>query len=175
MDLKQLRPLCLAIFLLLVGCNRAATPQLTPTPVQPTVLPTGSSVATADLEASNTQPTNSQTPTVQGDPAAVIGVLISKETGQPLPDAVVRLAEVTRQGDQGMAVMDAGHSPAARTDANGAFKIENVPPAEYVMMLQISEGIYTAAKDDNSKPLTWVVEAGQVVDTGPVAIQTNIP
>jgi len=180
MDFKRFRSLYLIGLLLLVACSQAAIPQATAIPIKSTEIPVASLIPTASpqnagFQTPSPQAANSQTPTITGDPATVIGILISKETGQPLPDAVVRLAEVTRQGDQGMFVLDAGRSPAARTDAKGAFTIENVPPAEYVMLLQISEGIYSAAKDDSGKPLTWVAEAGQELDTGQVTIKTTIP
>lgn len=101
----------------------------------------------------NTQDMNNPlvTPPAQPEPgmATVTGRVISENSGLPLSDTIVRLAEVVRQEDEGAYVLDVAFSPGTDSDGEGFFIFENVDAYEYVIVAMklgdYSAGIYSAA------------------------------
>jgi len=71
----------------------------------------------------------------QSDKAIVVGRVVSPGAKSPYANLIVRLAEIhyEENGQGGVFVMDEGLSPGTRTDNNGNFVIENVPPMEYAI------------------------------------------
>lgn len=107
----------------------------------------------------------------QADKTTVIGRILDKKTGQPLPNRVLRLGEVIRKegapDEEGIFIMDASFSPGARSDSNGYFIFENIESKEYVLLLEVLvDANYAVAKGDNDKPFRWQPEVGKVLDLG---------
>lgn len=102
--------------------------------------------------------------------ATIHGRLISKLSGQPMGNTIVRIGEVFRQGNEGIFLMDEGRSPGARTNADGYFIFNNVEPLEFVIVVEKTEGLYKVIDDGTDKPMIWKVEANQVLDVGVVKI-----
>lgn len=98
--------------------------------------------------------------------ATVTGQLIAKKTGEPLVRAIVRLAEVYREGEQGAYVLDEAFSPGAWTDDNGYFIFENILPMEYVLAYGPEPGLYKVITDPDDKPRIWNLEPDQILDFG---------
>lgn len=68
---------------------------------------------------------------VTGNAARVTGV-VEDEVGQPIPDQVVNLSDITRT--IGGRVLSSGQgAPPVRTDANGTFAFSKLAPGEYLV------------------------------------------
>lgn len=103
--------------------------------------------------------------------AAVTGKLTNSTNDQPLPDTIVRLAEVQRQAGDGAYILDDGQSPGATSDAAGNFTFSNVEAREYVVIVgDVGSGRYTVIADDAGKPKVWDVKADNVLDLGTLEI-----
>jgi hypothetical protein len=122
-----------------------------------------------NLKEPNASPEAAASPPVsnpQADKATITGRVLTKEGNEPVSDEIIRLAEVTRQGDQGAYVLNLAFSPGARSDAQGYFIFDNIPPVEYVMIVGDIYAAHEVLSDVAGKPLTWSTEAGKVLDTG---------
>jgi hypothetical protein len=114
-------------------------------------------------------------PTTAPDLSTVTGRIISTRDGQPIPDTLVRLAEVTRAPDDpndGVYLLDDARSPGSRTDAAGRFIFANIPAMEYVLIISSDDGntaIVTQGSGSGDARV-WSTEAGKVVDFGDVRV-----
>lgn len=106
---------------------------------------------------------------------AVRGKLISTVINAPLPDAVVRLAEVYCPGDLEadadkreacVWALDDAFSPSTFTDAEGSFVFESIEARDYVLLVGDMMTRYVMLKDAEDKPLMWTVPADQAIDIG---------
>jgi hypothetical protein len=101
--------------------------------------------------------------------ATVYGQVIEKTSGEPIADIVVRLAEVHREGEGGVFLLDLANSPGTRTDEKGEFILANFPPGEYVMAIGDGDNIndYDVIEDTKTgKPKVWTAVADQAADWG---------
>lgn len=98
--------------------------------------------------------------------ATVVGQVLDKESGEPIFDVEVWLAETVRQADQGAYVLDIAFSPGDMTDENGYFAVENVPAMEYVIVVGNPYEFYTVIPNEENKPKTWNVAADNILDVG---------
>lgn len=103
----------------------------------------------------------------QANMAAIRGRIVSSSTGEPLTGVIVRLGSTVWEENKqsGAYLMDEAQSPGTRTDAQGNFVFENVPPEEYVVLVGYSSGQYKVIAEGD-KPLYWQAEAGEVLDLG---------
>ncbi|WP_297630594.1 hypothetical protein [Caldilinea sp.] len=109
------------------------------------------------------------------DFASLRGRLISKTTGQPLANAIVRLAEVycpegtapeDKETDCFWALSNA-FSPSTFSDANGYFQFNNVEARDWVVLIGDMMTIYTfITQGDQDKPIIWTTTPGQLLDIG---------
>ncbi|HWQ15656.1 MAG TPA: hypothetical protein VNL77_22840 [Roseiflexaceae bacterium] len=114
-------------------------------------------------------------PTTAPDRTTVTGRIISTRTNQPLPDTVVRLAEVTRAPEDpsdGVYLLDEARSPGGRTDASGQFVIANIPAKEYVLIISSDDGrnAIVTQNSGSGEARVWSTEAGKVVNFGEVRV-----
>ena len=118
--------------------------------------------------------TKSSTPSPIQKPKAgkamVTGKVISTYTTQPL-ETSVWLAEVHRQGDQAVYVLDAVSSPGIHTDENGTFVLANIAPQEYVILIGDPEGQNEVVVDSTGKAKVWNIPADQIFDTGELKVK----
>ena len=98
--------------------------------------------------------------------ATVVGRCLSEKTGEPLPNTLVRLAEVVRSGDEGAYVLDQAFSPGAVTDEKGYFIFENIKAMEYVVVVGDINFDYKIIENEEKKPRVWNALAGQILDIG---------
>lgn len=156
------RPILLfALFLVTLltgGCTHARTivPALT-TRVAPSV------------------PYPSVSPPEQGR-ATVVGRLISIETGEPLVNTVVRLAEVyyadeNHSPESGVYVLDNAFSPSATTDENGFFVFTNVEPRDYVIIVGDIYVKYAVISHPDGTPKVWTVSPDQITNLGEIQVE----
>lgn len=91
-------------------------------------------------------------PAPEAGKATVVGQILDVETGEPLVDAVVRLAEVNREVEGGIFVLNFAFSPGARTDANGIYIMTNIEPGEYVISVGDGDNFneYDVIEDPNT-------------------------
>jgi hypothetical protein len=120
------------------------------------------------------QPAAGATPIPQ--PAAgqstMRGQLVSKVSGKPLMQTVVRLADFYHGGtpEQGSYLLDDAHSPTTMTDDSGTFVFSNLKAGEYVMVLGDVHTDYLIVPDSSGKVKVWSAEADKVVDIGKLAV-----
>lgn len=102
--------------------------------------------------------------------ATLVGKVISLTDGMPIPDTVVRLAEVYRQGDEGAFVLDGAYSPGDITDEQGRFVIENIDVKEYVIVVGDVYDKYQiiADPDDNAKVFQAIKD--EILDVGELEV-----
>jgi hypothetical protein len=101
--------------------------------------------------------------------ATITGKIFSTTSNQFLVKAVW-LAEVHRQGDQAIYVLNAVSSPGIYSDENGTFIFNNVDPHEYVIIIGDPEGQNQVVNDETGKPKVWNFTAGQIFDIGELKV-----
>jgi hypothetical protein len=111
----------------------------------------------------------------QPDKTIVVGRIVSPGDKSPYANLIVRLAEIHHEenGQGGVFVMDEGLSPGTRTDNNGNFVIEDVPPMEYAIVVGYSSGQYVVIRKKNGDVQIWLAEAGKILDVGVLEIELN--
>ncbi len=190
MNLRSPVLLLLLLCMVLAGCNNegpvttdaGTTPEATTngsTPVgEAGVDETGSgdpqpSDATVDAE------TIAAPPRPEAGKVMVVGSVVSRGTGEPLPATAVRLAEIYRnegEGEDNFA-LDAALSPSAMTNEQGSFLFSNIDPGEYVIIVGNVEGVDAQAYEIIANPdgsgRVVDAEADQIVDIGKLEVTLN--
>ncbi|GIV74779.1 MULTISPECIES: peptidase associated/transthyretin-like domain-containing protein [Caldilinea] len=171
--------------MILFACNRPEepTPTIIPTPTEtlPPSLTETQEAQSLPLPESPLSPLAPESPLAspgiptQSDLSSLRGRLISKITGQPLVNAVVRLAEVycpegtapeDKETDCFWALSNA-FSPSTFSDANGYFQFDNVEARDWVVIIGDMMTIYTfVSRGEQEKPIIWTTSPGQVLDIG---------
>ncbi len=143
------------------GCSPSNTAQTAPTQ------PTGG-------QASGARPAAAKP---EADKAVVIGQAINQDTQKPIPNVVVRLAEIYWNAERTDAAvaLDESNSPAAIADAQGYFVFNNIPAREYAIIFRSpnradsSGDVIVPEKDNANRALLINPAAGQATDVGGVA------
>lgn len=106
---------------------------------------------------------------------AMVGQVISNQTGKPLADTVVRLAKVFWNEDhsEGAYVLEGATSPGDDTDEMGIFVFEDLKPAEYVIVVGDIMGDYEIISEPDGKAKIYTVEEGAVLQIDPLNV--NLP
>ncbi len=127
----------------------------------------------ASTESVIPNPIFSPTPLSQPIPgkATVTGIILSL-SNQPIPQIPVWLAEVFRQGEGGIYVLDSTSSPGAYTDEKGIFVIHNVNPGEYVIVVGDPESWYEIIAEPSGKAKVWNIPPNQIVEVGKIQVVT---
>lgn len=121
-------------------------------------------------------PTAAPAPTIAYTmPAAgkttIVGHVVSFQTRQGLPQTVVRLAEVFREGEEAAYVLDGAFSPGDITDEHGNFIFENVDAREYVIVVGDIYDKYVVIPDTSGKAKVWVPKADEVLNIGDLFVE----
>jgi hypothetical protein len=101
--------------------------------------------------------------------SAITGFVTSLETGLPVPQVAVQLAEVYREDDtdEGIFVLDYAQSPYTETNDQGWFAFQGLPPGEYVLVVGLVESNdYYIVPEESGKPKVWTAVANSVTDVG---------
>lgn len=111
-------------------------------------------------------------PMPQSGKATVIGQIISKKTGQPLINTIVRLPEVYREGEQVAFALDGAQSPGAITDQQGKFIMSDIEAREYVLMVGDVYGLYVVVPetDNSNKARIWNPLVDEILDLGRIYV-----
>jgi len=112
-------------------------------------------------------------PEPEAGKTTVTGKIMSTSLSQPYPKAAVWLAEVYREGGDGVYVLDHAFSPAAYADDNGVFVIANADAKEYVIVVGDPEGLYEVIPDEAGVARVWMTEAGKVLDVGELSVSLS--
>jgi hypothetical protein len=102
--------------------------------------------------------------------AMVTGKVFSTTSNQPLK-TTVWLAEVHRQGDQAIYVLNAVSSPGIYSDDNGIFVLANITPGEYVIVVGNPEGQNEVIADESGVAKVWNIPADQIFDSGELKVK----
>ena len=116
---------------------------------------------------------NTPIPLPEEQKATVTGFVFSTATNKPYPKAAVWLAEVYRQGGNGVYVLDHAFSPAVYADEQGYFTIANVDPKEYVIVVGDPEGTYVVIPDDSGRARVWQTDPGEILDVGQLNVSLS--
>jgi hypothetical protein len=103
----------------------------------------------------------------------VTGNVFSTTLNQAYPKAAVWLAEVYREGGNGVYVLDHAFSPAIYADEQGVFIIADVDPKEYVIVVGDPEGAYEVIPDDTGRARVWATEGGKILDVGRISVSLS--
>ena len=109
----------------------------------------------------------------EAEKTTVTGKVFSTTLNQPYPKAAVWLAEVYREGGDGVYVLDHAFSPGVYADEKGVFVIANVDPKEYVIVVGDPEGLYEVSPDDSGRARVWKPQAGKVLDVGQLNVSLS--
>lgn len=104
---------------------------------------------------------------------AIVGKLINSHTGQPVPGVVLYLAKLLplTPGPDHLITFDLTTAPQTVVKTDGTFIFEFIAPDEYEILSLIPHEIPLVRNPDNpSEELIFLVEAGQVVNLGTVAV-----
>ena len=101
---------------------------------------------------------------------AIVTGKVSSTAVEILPSTAVWLAEVVRQGDQGVYVLDSASSPGIYTDENSVFVIANINPGEYVIVVGDPEGQYEIVTDSSGIAKVWNIPPDQIYDVGDLKV-----
>ncbi len=114
-------------------------------------------------------------PSPEAEKATVTGKVFSTSANKAYPKAAVWLAEVYRQGGNGVYVLDHAFSPGVYADEQGVFVIPNVDPKDYVIVIGDPDGLYEVIPDDTGKARVWNLAGGQVLDVGQLSVSLAPP
>ncbi|GAB4580203.1 MAG: carboxypeptidase-like regulatory domain-containing protein [Anaerolineales bacterium] len=106
---------------------------------------------------------------------SVAGRILSTETGDPIPNILVRLARVVRDGDRAAFVLEDAFSPGGMTDTNGYFIVPNVDAIEYVLVVGDVYGEYQIIEGEDGRAKPWATTVGEVLNVGDLAVDLSIP
>jgi hypothetical protein len=104
--------------------------------------------------------------------ATVVGQVVEVDSGDPLGDVIVRLAEVVREEEdegEGVFLLNHSSSPGARTDQEGYFVLPDIKPGEYVVVVGEGENMndYDIIEDgDTGKAKVWNATVDEISDWG---------
>lgn len=121
------------------------------------------------IEMGSVLPSPTPFPTPETGRATVTGRVISS-SGQPVLRVPVWLAEVVRQGEEGVYVLDSRSSPGAYTDDKGIFAIPNINPGEYVIVIGDPEGLYEIITEPSGRARVWNIPPDQIVNIGELKV-----
>lgn len=171
--------LLLLLGLLVAGCNnRAVVPTQVPsTPDAPVaeattegeVAPDGVATPVPLSPVVTSEEIVASPPAPEPDKTTIVGHLLSEQTGEPLANISVRLADVYRdQNSAGNFVLDTAFGPATATNANGGFIFTNIAAIEYVIVVgdieRGDENAYVIIPNAEGTARVWSTEAGSVLD-----------
>lgn len=151
---KKFLPLCLLPALVMTALSACSSAQATP------------ASDSISLDSPLSSPLAKPVTTPAQDVAAVTGVILSQENGQPLSGISVHLAQVFRQGNEAAYILNTATSPSTVTDRAGQFAISNIPPREYVIVIGDPSARYAILTEPDGRAKVWSTQPGKILDIG---------
>lgn len=116
---------------------------------------------------------NEPVPTPSLDRTTATGYVVFKETGSPLINVPVLLAQIYRneEGD-GAFVYDTSSSPYALTDDNGRFIFTDVEPTEFILVIgNIEVNRYELLTEPDGSSRILSLPLGEILDLDVVEVE----
>ena len=162
--------------LLLIGfvsCN--ANPTETPD-IQVSPLDSPLSINESPVPPKDAGPTVVQS-TPLPDRTAITGRILSLQStsSAPISGVVVRLARVFWNEDKsdGAFAVEAAQSPSTITDANGAFFLGDLEPADYVIVVGDLEGDNVIISEGGEKARVFSTHPGEILKVGDLRVDLS--
>ena len=130
-------------------------------------------MATSKPENLQAAPAAIQAP--ENGKSTLVGKVVSKGNGEPVPNVPVRLAEVYLEGGEGAYVLDGAFSPGDVTDENGDFLIENVDLKGYVIIVGDIMDKYEVIVKEDGKPRVWSFPADEIYQVPTLEVDLKSP
>lgn len=108
-------------------------------------------------------------PKVIAGPGTVHGMLVAADQ-KPIAGTAVHFAQVFRSEDSAAFLYDAGNSPSVLSADDGTFSMANLEAGEYVVVIGDPMTNYQIITDDGTNPKVFVVQGGESLEIGPLAV-----
>jgi hypothetical protein len=162
---NALYALLLCVLLVVVACNQVIPTPVDTQPVSPLQATSPLQSPAADLE-------------IEAGLSAVVGRILSSNTGQALNREVVRLAEVycpegiteEEKEENCFWALSNAWSPSTFTDSEGYFQFENVEARDYVILVGDLITKYAIVYSEGEKPMLVTAAADVATDVGTVVV-----
>lgn len=166
---KRFAQTVLTIVLVLGSVAACGTPeQVTPTSLLPT--------STVEALKSPLQPTpTTPLPTLEAGFGGVSGALVSYPpawAGSKLSVYLAPFYPTGQNSGEGFFVLEPSEHPRAPVLGGGLFVVENVPPAQYVVVIGPTPAEALVVQEDG-RPKVFQVLEGEVLDIGEVRLDTS--
>ena len=94
--------------------------------------------------------------------------------GTPIKKVILYAGPINTHNTLRLASVDPLTDPHTETDATGAFAFEHLSPGEYALVAQSPFGLILL-QDAHGKPITFQLQAGQILSIGTLIVEYQYP
>jgi hypothetical protein len=105
--------------------------------------------------------------------STVRGQVISEKEKIPIENIVVRLAEVYREGEEAVFILDGAFSPGDITDDSGNFIIADIEAGEYVIVVGDVTDRYVIISESPNKAKVWEARPNEILEIGELLVNID--
>lgn len=118
-------------------------------------------------------PPDAPVPTPSVDRSSVTGHIVFKETGAPLINVPIVLAQIYRnEQNDGAFVYDSASSPYALTDVNGRFIFTDIEPGEFILVVgNIEVNRYELLTEPDGSSRILSLPSGEILDLDVIEVE----
>ena len=102
--------------------------------------------------------------------ATIMGRIVERTDGEPITNISVRLAQVYKQDNEEIFVLDDAFSPGDITDDRGWFVIKDVEAQTYVIVVGDANSAYEIISKSPGTARVWELPPDEVTDVGTLKV-----
>lgn len=163
-------PILLLIALLLPACaTETVAPSESPTPPEPTeVTPSESPTPTPLADVTPEERATPVPPQLESSKGAIIGTVLKEDGTYPAENVRVFLAAFfwNEEKTEGVFVLDPARATSVPISDQGAFRLFNIEPGNYVLVVGVTPEAAVAILGDKGQARVIEVKPGEIVDIG---------